>query len=254
MTRLNLISTEMLQEEQAELAPELDEMLATPTLAADAADTIGGLALRLGLVGHALGNPAHEVAARFRCAARHLAAALSHRPEPGPDDFRDPFRAELWLDVIAAFGTTADRQRCAALEAGALRHPAHVETATQGAYLKLLQRAVAGLTPEPAAVRAVLKACDAPTASRDDRLGVLPCARGLDAIARRDARGLNEALAQRLAAHAEDALRGDFKRRFEGLVCLPALALAAIGQYAGLVTTVTSDYLPLQLLSPSSAP
>ncbi len=247
MKPLNRIPLERLEEEWVELQAALQRLLAAgPRPGSD--EATGQTALQLGLIGHALQADATVVAGHFRLAAASLAQALAQRGAPTADARVNPYQSELWLDVVAAFGREADRARCGDLQGWQLRHPAHAETHTQAAFLALLQRAVAGQPVDVASTRAVLRACEAATASRDDRLGVAPSVRGLEAVARADALQLNEALAQRLAAHQEDALRGDYKRLYEGLVCLPALALVALARRAGMASVVVSGYLPTHLL------
>lgn len=243
MPALNQISDDILREDWADLGEQLAGLQPKKQ-----DESIGRVAMTLGLIGHAIDADEAQTLRHFRLAATHLARALAKRAPPHESEHRGPHESELFLNVIGAFGDSEAWRLCAALLPQQLRWPEHAQHQAHGRYLGLLVRHFAGNEPDDTDLRAVLSSCESPRASREDRRFLRPSAQGLDAVEQQDDTAVKLALAQLVAAHAQEALAGDLRLQFEGLACLRALMLARFALDAGLDVAIESPYLPLHLL------
>lgn len=210
-------------------------------------ETMGRQSMELALMDYALDAPPEAARAHFVAAAGHLSRALAGREQPDPDDSRNPWEAEEFLNVIGAFGSPNDADRIEALRPWQLRNPPREDTEAIGGYLIALCPVLAGGEPD-----AVLARCERPDASRDLRRLLRPAARGLQAASVDDEDGWNEALAALAAlaaAHAREVRSGDLQTLPAGLMCLRGMMLARLGAGRGLTARAASPFLPLDLLA-----
>lgn len=249
MPALNQITDSRLREEWTELGQTLAELRPTPGKPTEHDESVGRIAMTLGLIGHALDTDEAQTREHFTLAATHLARALARRAPPDGDEHRDPYESEQFLNVIGAFGNDEARLLCTSLMPQQLRWPEHAQHRAQGTYVGMLVQHFAGQKLDAAALQAVMSGCDSPRASREDRRFLRPSATGLDAVAHHDDTTVKLALAQLVTAHAQEALAGDLSLQYEGLACLRALMLARFAMNAGLDATIESPYLPLHLLA-----
>jgi hypothetical protein len=211
-------------------------------------ETLGRQSMELGLMGYALDLPQDEVRAHFISAAKHLSLALAGRPAPEPDESRNPWEAEQFLNVIGAFGTPEVISRIGALGLWQVRNPPHAATEAVGRYLMALCPFLCGHELDKSALHDVLAACERGNANRDMRRFLLPASRGLLAANARDEEVWNEALAALAAAHAREAQTGDLQLLPAGLMSLRGLMLAKLGLDRGLTCRAVSEFLPVGLL------
>jgi hypothetical protein len=212
-------------------------------------ESAGQLSLKLGLLSYALERDATEVIRLFEGAAKHLVPALALREPPDPDTHRSPWEAEQFINVIVCFGEGSSAlETIAQLKTGQYRNPLRKEHEALDQYLKVLLKFLGGGTIDVPALERVITACEAAKATKDDRLFLLPSARGLTAIAAEDEDQWNYSIARLLSAHGQEARKGDLKLLPDGLVSLRAMMLAKLGIDNEMECRAESDYLPLFLL------
>lgn len=90
--------------------------------------------------------------------------------------------------------------------------------------------------------------CSSDRASKEEMKFLLPKIRGVKAIMDSDQPAFHRAITDLVEAHKWEALRGEYRLMYEGLICLPGLMLAQLGREKQMDVTVKSDYLPLHLL------
>lgn len=244
---LNRISAQRLRELWIELPEQLALLEQRPVRLKSFDESAGRMAMRIAMVGHALSEDCGQIVRHFALSADHLAAALSQRPVPEADEHRGPYEAELFLNVVGAFGGDDAYRLCAGLRADQLRWPEHAAHVAQAGYLSQLLRYFAGMPLDPAVMQEIAQRCASARASREDRRFLQPSLAGMIAVVEGDERAWRLALAQLVEAHAEEAAHGDLQLQVEGLVCLRALMLARLGLDAGLDCDIDSPYLPLYL-------
>jgi hypothetical protein len=244
---LNQIPEARLRAQWTTQQQKLEDKLNSPVRLQSFNETVGRMAMRLAMVGHALSEDADRIAGYFSLAAGHLATAIAQRPAPEESEHRGPYEAELYLDLVGAFGDDHAWQLCAALRADQLRWPEHPVHDTQAMYLSQLLRILGGDRLDPGAVHEIGRRCALAQASREDRRFLQPSLDGLGALERDDERAWNLALAQLVEAHAEEATQGELALQPEGLVCMRALMLARLGLDADMDCRVDSPYLPIYL-------
>lgn len=244
---LNQIPQARLREQWTTQQQKLADKLNSPVRLKSFDETAGRMAMRLAMVGHALSEDAERIAGYFSLAAGHLAAALAQRPAPEESEHRGPYQAELFLNLVGAFGDDVACQLCAGLRPDQLRWPEHPVHDTQALYLNQLLRMLGGERLDPDAVADIGRRCKLAQASRADRRFLQPSLDGLGALERDDERAWNLALAQLVEAHAEEATQGELALQPEGLVCMRALMLARLGLNADMDCSIDSPYLPIYL-------
>lgn len=249
LEQLNRIPLVRLRELWTTLPQKLAQLQSRAEHLQSADESAGRMEMTLAMAGHALAEDGASIVRYFAQSAGHLAAALARRAAPDEGEHRGPYEAELFLNVVGAFGDDNAWQLCARLRPEQLRWPAHAAHATQAMYLAQLQRVLGGELLDPAAVRQIEQHCASVQANREDRRFVQPALAGLAALERHDERAWNLALAQLVEAHAQEAMDGDFQAQPEGLVCMRALMLARLGLDADLACRIDSAYLPLYLFS-----
>ncbi|MGA3402727.1 MAG: Imm49 family immunity protein [Acetobacteraceae bacterium] len=247
MLELNQIAELRAQQSAAFTRELLADVLNEPAQSSLDASA-GRLSLDLALLLYALESDRTEIRQCFRQAALHLSRDLAARQPPDPATHRSPCEAEMHINVIASFGTQDDRGRIAGLQPWQYRNPPYPEHAALARYLAALLPYVSGAPLDHAALDAVAAACETDNATKEDRLFLLPSVRGLAAVEARDARAWNLALAQRVAAHQDEARAGDVRLLPQGFICLGGMMLAKLGRDKGMACRATSDYLPLFLL------
>jgi hypothetical protein len=254
MLKLNKIQEEQAREHLQWARGLLEELRAAPLPNTDHAqqkyhENLGTQALQVGLFAYALEYDDSEVIQLLSQAAHHLARSLTLRMPTDPDTSRNPWQTEKFLNVIACFGNPADQSAMVALQVHQLCNPIrpHHEPLLQ--YLLAVRAGFSEAPFDAAAFSAVVKACDSPQASKDQRLFLLPAARGLLAVATENEDDWNYALAQILTSHGREARRGDLKLLADGFISLRALMLAKWGMDQGLSCHADSEYLPLHLLA-----
>lgn len=211
-------------------------------------ETLGRQFMELGLMDYALDVPLPEVRARFRSAAEHLVQALVGRAEPEPDESRNPWEAEQFLNVIGGFGTPAALGLVAGLLPWQVRSPSREATQAVGRYLAVLCPFLGGAELDVPGLREVLGECERGNASRDMRRFLRPSALGLLAVQEADADGWNAALAALADAHAREAQMGDLQLLPAGLISLRGLMLARLGLNRGMPYRTVSDFIPVAVL------
>ena len=216
-------------------------------------DSIGGLSLSLGLLLYALEGNDYEIRTRFHAAALHLSLELAQRPPPEPATHRSPYEAELFINVIACFGSAEDRRRVATLQTWQYRNPVRAEHAAQSGYLELLCPYLGGAGLDLKRLGEVVMACGRTVACKEDKRFLAPSAKGLMALETGREAEWNYAMAQVLSAHTREAQSGYFKLLPEGLLCFRALMLAKLGMDRGWDAAANSEYLPLHLLDDGHA-
>jgi hypothetical protein len=203
---------------------------------------------RYALYTYSEGGDPDELAALFAGAASDFALSLSLRPPPDESSSRSPWQAESYLCLIACFGDDEAAAQAASLEPWQYRFPARPETEDLARYLSHLCGAIDGADFDPVLLASIAAAAGVPNADRENRLFLAPAASGLIAIHSGDERAWNAAIAKLVAAHKEDALRGQLRLLPQGMIAMTALMVAKFGLDAGLKCTIESDYLPLFLL------
>ena len=173
-------------------------------------ESAGRLLLKLGLLSYALEAPPADVRDCFLRASGHLARALADR-QRDPDETRSPYEAETFINLVACFGSEDDHRLIGSLQPWQYRNPEYKAHAAFAQYLAVLVRYIGDTNLDSGSIAKVLAACEATKASKEDRLFLLPSARGLAAVEAGNESEWNYALAQLVAAHAEEARSGDFK-------------------------------------------
>lgn len=211
-------------------------------------ESAGRLSLKLGSLLYALEANPEEIWNLFRQAAKNLAPALALRERPDPDTHRNPWEAELFINVIGCFGDDEEWAAVATLQRRQYCNPERQDRDAVVRYLETVLRYMGGDEIDTATLAEVVQACGRPAASKEERLFLLPSARGLAAVAAGDEDGWNHALAQIVAAHAREARSGDLKLLPDGFISFRALMLAKFGMDQEMECRAQSDYLPLFLL------
>jgi hypothetical protein len=116
-------------------------------------------------------------------------------------------------------------------------------------YLANLKRFLAGNSQSNDDVKAILAHCSSDIASKEDRLFLLPKAKGLQAVAQGDQKSWEQSIAELLKAHEKEARQGELKLSFEAFICLPALMLVKLGMERQMKCTLDNPYLPVFLLA-----
>lgn len=91
--------------------------------------------------------------------------------------------------------------------------------------------------------------CLLSTASRFDAEVTRAKLTALKGVATGDSTLLNQGIGVLVEDHENEAKRGENQRSTRGFICLPALMFAHLGAARRLTCTISSAYLPLQLLS-----
>jgi len=86
------------------------------------------------------------------------------------------------------------------------------------------------------------------SASKNEEKELLPCVDALTACLESDEISFNDSLKKLLIWHGREAMKGEYMRNNDGLMCLPGLALVKFAARLEIETTVSSHYLPIQLL------
>lgn len=195
------------------------------------------------------GTP-QEVRALLQAGAASALEALTLRlrPEPAVGDFRRLGEFREIVNLVGAFGDVTLRGQAASVPEWQYRFPVSAEDDARALYLDVLKRYLNGEPLDQSACARVEAHAAAAVASKEDCLFLLPDVRALWALASGNTAQFQEALAQLVAAHEREAMRGENRFKTTGLMCLPGLRLARFALDQGLRCTVQSPYLPLDLL------
>ena len=114
--------------------------------------------------------------------------------------------------------------------------------------LKQLVRLLNAGSPETVDLASVINRAEVEFAPRNDRVFTLPKAKALQALVTGNVAEWEHAVGGIVAAHREEALKGEYKLLEDGFIALPALMLARLGMERGQNCKVESPYLPLELV------
>ena len=253
MRKLNAIPEAQARENADWMCELLADVLSEPPDTSTSAqqsfhEQAGQLSLRLALLLYTLEDDDDEVRHYLLMAASHLAPALALRVPPDPDEHRSPWQGEQWIDLIACWGDPSAVQSVAELHPWQYRSPVHAEHNALALYLDVLRKHLGGIPIDASSLAQVVQACQNPTATKEDRLFLLPSSTGLLALNASNADDWNYALAQILSAHGQEAHQGDLQLLPAGCLSFRALVLAKLGLDRGLTPRAHSEYMPLSLL------
>jgi hypothetical protein len=187
-------------------------------------------------------------------AASSSCEAVAVRTRPGLDaggslpGYRSPWEFSEALDLVAAFGDAATQQKARMVQEWQYRSSSSPEEDALALYLDVLKKYFGGGPLDEDACARVEAHAGADVASKLDRLFLWPDVRALRAMRSGDGAEWNDALLRLVTAHAQEAMRGEYRFRTIGLMCLPGLRLARFGLDRSMRCTVESPYLPLDLL------
>lgn len=210
---------------------------------------VGHYSMWLGLYEYMLETPEPVIVKHLGRAANAYQSMFELRPRPdGPTGSREPRKFEQALALAACFGHPACLRGLSQLEEWAYRHPPRPETDAYAAYLGALKFVVANEAGDGHEAERALSACRTAGAAQDVPEEIANRIYALLALVEGDAVGFNKHLADVVRAHERDARTGELSDMQEGFICLEALGLAGLAKRQGVSVTVSSVYLPLQLL------
>jgi immunity protein 49 of polymorphic toxin system len=189
-----------------------------------------------------------EIVSHLRSAAEFYVAFLSKRAEPKEMETRFVGDFEKAIDLVVCFGKRELRGELAGIQRWQYNSPEHKEYRTRADFLEVEKRYIAEGVWDGDESERLENHCSSDQASKEERNFLLPRIRGIKAIAGSDQSGLQKAITDLVEAHKSEALRGEYRLMYEGLICLPALMLARLGSEKEMAVTLKSDYLPLSLL------
>ena len=98
------------------------------------------------------------------------------------------------------------------------------------------------------ATEKVKQKCTTPTAWKFDAIETKAKLNALESIQKGNDKQWNEALQILLNEHQNESLNGEYRKLNAAFIAIPTLVLAKLGLAKGMACTISSDYLPLQLL------
>jgi len=194
------------------------------------------------------GSPVEGVRADLVHAARNGLAWFETRGEPRSRP-RDVWEMRQVAGLLAAYGSSEEHVRLDGLPSSRWYHPPKKELEASALAYRLFNRflLVGEVAPEDAIA---LEDQLAESGMHPIRSQVIaPIELCLSAIGHCDARDFEQGWEMLTTAFATVAQHGEFARRFEGLLDPMALGLLAIARRQGLLTTLSSPYAPVELLT-----
>lgn len=240
---------ELLDQRQESLATRLASPAPAPGPARERyATAVADMSFAIGAMLYQQEGDVAEIREHLARASVFFLQALTMRGTPGPTTRRNPYEFEKALALLVCFGDAGQRGRVAEIREEQYRVPPRPEQNAFAAYLDATKQFVASGTIDEQELDGVEQRCLTDTASKDERLSLLPKVRTLRAVVQSDEAGWNAALDNIIAAHEKEALHGEYTLLPDGLICLPAMMLAQLGAERGMTCQLNSAYLPNMLL------
>jgi hypothetical protein len=206
------------------------------------------LNFEVGVLLYQLEAQKEEIVSHLRSAAEYYVKFIPILPEPKESESRFVGEFEKAIDLVVCFGGKNLRRELAGIERWQYNFPEYDEYRIRADYLEVEKRFVGEGVLDEAELQRLEDHCSSDKASTEERKFVLPRIEGIKAIVRGDQVALNRAITDLIEAHKWEALRGEYRLMYEGLICLPGMMLAQLGRERNIATPMKSDYLPLQLL------
>ena len=218
---------------------------------ADSAQRLAGLmrsATELFSLKYAASYPSEEVTPYIKTALQAGVSLFDHQRKLGrsfPDCNYFRFRLMVHLSVLTGqnLGFVQSVVRREYEEPSVRIDPTEEELLRL--VLQATERSETRLTTR---LDALIDRCGLASASKEDRTLVLPLAKGLQSILRDDAEALEAELRKRVDLHHRSATRGELRFSYEGILCLPSMAVAQIALDRGLSVADFSGHLGFELL------
>jgi Immunity protein 49 len=192
--------------------------------------------------------PKEEIISYLRSAAEYYVRFFPIQPEPIELEHRFVGEFEKAIDLVVCFGEKNLRRELSGIERWQYNVPEYDAYRIRADYLGVEKRFVGEGVLDEAELQRLEEFCSSDTASKEERKFVLPKIEGIKAVVSGDQAALNRAITDLIEAHKWEALRGEYRQMYEGLICLPGMKLAQLGRERNMAATVKSDYLPLRLL------
>jgi|GEM_PF-5965447 len=202
----------------------------------------------IGLMLYQQERPPAEIRTHLKRAGEAFLRSIEVRPMPKGTEYRSPWEFEKAVNLIVCFYNEELRVKASQIPPWKYRHPPHPEHDAYARYLEALKKYIGGNELDDEELAQVITHCLSDAASKEDRMFLLPKSEGLKAVARQQPNNSERAIGDVVKAHETEAQRGEYRRSRDGLMSLPALMLAKLCLERGMACSVSSPYLPLQLL------
>ena len=215
---------------------------------------------------HAVGSAYFDVATAYYQQGREpkktvdgLALASHYLMEevalPPSQAGRRPSEFERTLALTVCFGSPEDIAKGLSVSDDLIFTPVNDEALRlyrlSLKYVNLIRQFLSSGSVDLELIAKAQDECQAANSWKSDAIETRAKLRALQAVVQSESALWNESLDILVREHLEESMHGDFQKLNLAFICLPALLLAKLGIDKRMECTVSSPYLPVQLLSDS---
>lgn len=204
----------------------------------------------VGMEAYRFEQPAEAVRWFLADSARHYIFMYGKREQPTETDDRNPWTFLGTVGLIVCFCQPFYRKVVAGMDERRYRFPLHRTTEHLAAYLGQLKKHLKGEGADVDLCRRLADAVTTEHAGPDERLFLRPELLALASLTQGDEAAWHESISEMLTTHERECETGEYRLSNDGYFSLPALMYAKLGAEHGMRCSLSSLYLPLQLLAP----
>src|SRR5262245_26186059 len=207
-------------------------------------DKLASLNFETGALLYQQEAPREKIISHLKDAAEYYVIFLSLRPDPKEMETRFVGDFENTINLVVGFGEKRLRSELAGIQRWQYNFPEYDEYRSRADYLEVEKRFVAEGVLDETEIERLENLCLSDKASKEERKFLLPKIQGVKGIVSGDQLVIHRAVTELLEAHKWEALHGEYRLMYDGLICLPGLMLVKLAGEKQIDVSVKSDYMP----------